>query len=91
MKKQSDSDFDVNCVTVQFYRNSHNSQFDNRIEILRGVSSHVFLPWIKILGQSKSRKALQYWSTKGVQILLFTFFWLVDFLLGSDVFSTRMW
>jgi hypothetical protein len=66
MKKQSDSDFDVKCVTIQFYRNSHNSQFDSRIEILCGVSSHVLLPWIKILGQLKSKKALQYWSTKDV-------------------------
>ena len=25
-KKQSDSDFDVKCTTVQFYDNNHNSQ-----------------------------------------------------------------
>jgi len=66
MKKQSDSDFDIKYVTVQFYRNIYNSQFDSRVEILRGVSWHVFLPWIKISSQSKSKKALQYWSTKGV-------------------------
>jgi hypothetical protein len=26
---RSNSDFDVQCATIQFYGNSHNSQFDN--------------------------------------------------------------
>jgi hypothetical protein len=28
MKKQSDSDSDVKCATIQFHGNSHNSQSD---------------------------------------------------------------
>jgi hypothetical protein len=32
-KKQSDSDFDVKCATVQFYKNSHNSQSDHWIDL----------------------------------------------------------
>ena len=39
MKKQSDSDFDVKCATVQFYRNSYNSQFDNWIGLKLYVES----------------------------------------------------
>jgi hypothetical protein len=32
-KKQSDSDSDVKCATVQFYNNNHNSQSDRWIEL----------------------------------------------------------
>jgi hypothetical protein len=32
-KKQSDSDFDVKCATVQFHSNSHNSQSDYWIKL----------------------------------------------------------
>jgi hypothetical protein len=39
MKKQSDSDFDVKCATVQFYRNSYNSQFDSWIGLKLYVES----------------------------------------------------
>ena len=32
-KKQSNSDSDVKCATIQFYGNSHNSQSDLSIEL----------------------------------------------------------
>jgi len=51
-------------------------------ESLHGVSCHVILRWVKISGQLEFEKASQYGSTEAVQILLFTSFWLVDFLFG---------
>jgi hypothetical protein len=33
MKKQSDSDSNVKCATVQFYSNNHNSQSDHWIRL----------------------------------------------------------
>jgi hypothetical protein len=45
----------------------------DRADIVCGVSWHVVLPSIKILGQSMFKKTLQYWSTEAVRILLFTF------------------
>jgi hypothetical protein len=38
-KKQSDSDSDVKCVTVQFHNNNHRSQFDRWIELKFNMGS----------------------------------------------------
>ena len=38
-KKQSDSDYDVKCVTVQFHNNNHRSQFDCWIELKFNMGS----------------------------------------------------
>jgi hypothetical protein len=32
-KKQSDSEFEVKCATIQFHDNSHNSQSDRWIRL----------------------------------------------------------
>jgi hypothetical protein len=74
---RSNSDFGIKYATIQVYDNNHNSQSNqplDRAKILRGLSRHVFLPWVTISGQSKFGKAWKYWSTKAVQILLFTSF-----------------
>ena len=60
-------------------------------EILRGVSWHVFLPWVKISAQLEFGKTSQYGSIEVVRILLFTSFWLVNFLFGKDPFPIRIW
>jgi hypothetical protein len=39
IKKQSDSDSDVKCITVQFHGNNHNSQFDRWIRLTLYVES----------------------------------------------------
>jgi len=92
IQARSNSDFDVKYATIQFYGNNHNSiRLLDRPEILHGVSWHVFLPWVKISGPSEFRKASQYRSTEVVRILLFTSFWLVDFLFGKDAFPIRTW
>jgi hypothetical protein len=68
MKKQLNSDSDVNYTTVQFHGNRYNSQSDcvDWAEILKGVSRQVFLPWVNILGQSVIGKASQYLLTEVV-------------------------
>ena len=38
-KKQSDSDSNVKCVTVQFHNNNHRSQFDRWIELKFNMGS----------------------------------------------------
>jgi len=86
IQEMSNSDSDVKYATIQFYDNSHNSQFSirplDRAESLCKVSWDVVLPWVKFSGQSKFGKALKHGSTEAVWILLFTSFWLVDFLFG---------
>jgi hypothetical protein len=82
MEPRSNSDFDVKCVSsftiiVIILNPTIGSGW-----ILRGVSWHVVLPWVKISSQSEFGKAPQYWSTQALQILLFTSFWLVNFLFG---------
>jgi len=57
--------------------------------MLRGVSWHMVLPWIKISGQPEFRKASRYWLTEAVWILLFTFFWLVDETIWLGFFSLK--
>jgi hypothetical protein len=42
-------------------------------------------------GESEFGKDLWYRSEQAVWILLFTSFWIVDFLFDKDFFSTRMW
>jgi hypothetical protein len=83
---RSNSDFYVKWATIQFYDNSHNFSEQSMcyllFEILHEISWHVVLPWVTISDQSEFGKALQYGSTEAVQILLFTSFWLVDFLFG---------
>ena len=54
----------------------------DRDNILCGLSRHVVLPCFKISGQSEFGKASKHRSTEAVWILLFTSFWLVDFLFG---------
>jgi hypothetical protein len=44
-----------------------------------------------IFRESTFGKDLQYRSEQAIQIMLFTFFILVDFLFGKDPFPTRMW
>ena len=39
IQERSNSDFDVKCATIQFYGNSHNSQFDHWIELKFYVES----------------------------------------------------
>jgi hypothetical protein len=58
----------------------------DRAESLYGVSWHVVLLWSKLLGQSEFNKALPYWSTKAVWILLFTSFDLWTFYLARILF-----
>ena len=62
---RSDSDFCIRNATVQVRPLDQGN-------ILCGLSRHVFLPWVKISGQSKFGKAPQYWSIEVVRILLFT-------------------
>ena len=45
-KKQSDSDSNVKCATVQFYGNSHNSQSDRWIELKFHVDSPDMLSYL---------------------------------------------
>jgi len=54
----------------------------DQAKILRGVSWHVVLPWFKISSQLEFWKVSKHGSTEVVRILLFTSFWLVDFLFG---------
>ena len=84
IQERSNSDFDVKCATIQFYGNRHNSQFDRWIGLKVYVVSPDMLSYLGLKFQvnQSSRKASRYWSTKAVQILLFTFFSLVDFLFG---------
>jgi hypothetical protein len=42
-------------------------------------------------GKSKFEKDLWYRSKQAVWILLFTSFWIVDFLFDKDCFPTKMW
>jgi len=56
-------------------------------EDLRGI----VLCWGKVSSELEFRKDLWYRSEQTVQILLFTFFWLVDFLFGKVPFPTKMW
>jgi hypothetical protein len=42
-------------------------------------------------GESEFGKDLWYRSEQAVWILLFTSFWIVDFLFDKDFFPTRMW
>jgi len=39
IQERSNSDFDVKCASIQFYGNSHNSQFDSWIELTFYVES----------------------------------------------------
>jgi hypothetical protein len=39
IQERSNSDFDVKCATIQFYRNSHNSQSDRWFELKFYVES----------------------------------------------------
>jgi len=51
----------------------------------------IVLYWGKVSGELEFRKDLWYRSEQTAQILLFTSFWLVDFLFGKVSFPTRMW
>ena len=48
MKKQSDSDSNVKCATVQFYGNNHNSQFDSWIRLKFYVESSDMLSYLRL-------------------------------------------
>jgi hypothetical protein len=54
----------------------------DQAKILRGVSWHVVLPRFKISSQLEFWKVSKHGSTEVVRLLLFTSFWLVDFLFG---------
>jgi len=58
----------------------------DRAENLPGVSWHIILCLDTFSGQSGFNKALQYMSEKTIWILLFTLFWLVNFLLARILF-----
>jgi hypothetical protein len=47
--------------------------------MLRGVSWHVFLPWVKLSGKSEFENIPQYWSTEAVWI-----FFLIPFDLWTS-------
>jgi len=46
IQERSNSDFDVKCVTIQFYGNNHNSQSDHWIELIFYVESPDMLSYL---------------------------------------------
>jgi len=83
-KKQSDLDSNVKCATVQFYGNSHNSQSDRWIRLNLNVESPDMFSYfgLKFQVDHSSGRHFNMGPQKAVRILLFTSFWLVDFLFG---------
>jgi hypothetical protein len=51
MKKQSDSDFDVKCATVQFYGNNYNSQSDRWIRLKTYIESFDMFSYLRLTFQ----------------------------------------
>jgi hypothetical protein len=51
IQERSNSDFDVKCVTIQFYDNSHNSQSDRWIELKFYMKSLDMLSYLGVTFQ----------------------------------------
>jgi hypothetical protein len=81
MKKQSDSDSNVKCATVQFYGNNHNSQFDSWIRLKFYVESSDMLSYLRLNFQVN--RSLERHGNTGQQ-RLYKFCYLLPFDLWTS-------
>ena len=89
--EQGNSDSSIIVFTVQFYNNNHNSQFNHWIEFKIYIEFLEILFYVGVNFRSiRFQEGLAIYVITGCAKLLFTFFWLVDFLFGKDHFPIRL-
>jgi hypothetical protein len=88
---RSNSDFGVKFSTVQFYTIEHNFKSNHwiKLKLYQKIPKVFVYAGVHFQGNPYSERISNIGPT--IRILLFTSFWLVDFLFGKDPFRTRMW